>query len=303
MHLRKLAANLPWRRFGSAEPRQRKMTVLGPRGFYRLAYVEWGDPDNPRVLLCVHGLTRNGRDFDRIASALADRWRVVCPDVPGRGESDWWEFKTDYGNPNYVPACAALIARLGVEKVDWLGTSMGGIIGMLTASMPQAPIARLIVNDVGPFIPKAAVERIATYVGADPRFADLDEAERMYRQIAAPFGIKRDEDWRFLARISTRPAEEGKLRLHYDPGIAIPFKAAPIADLAFWPVWDAIKCPVLTLRGVESDLLLPETAEEMTRRGPKAELAVVPGCGHAPALMEEDQIGIVRNWLERTPAT
>ncbi len=161
-------------------------------------------------------------------------------------------------------------------------------------------MSRLIVNDVGPFIPKAALDRIAAYTGADPRFATIEEAEAMYRQVAAPFGIKKDEDWRFIATISTRPAEDGKLRLHYDPGIAIPFKAGPVTDIAFWPVWDAIKCPVLALRGVDSDLLLPATAEEMTKRGPKAELALIQGAGHAPALMEPDQIAVVKDWLART---
>lgn len=295
-----LGAIWPWSG-RSGEPRQHYVPVLGPHGFYKLAYVEWGDPRNPRVLVCVHGLTRNARDFDYVARVLARDYRVVSVDMPGRGESDWWDYKTDYSNLNYVPACAALIARLGVDRVDWLGTSMGGIIGMLVASTPNSPIARLIVNDVGPMVPKAALEHIATYVGADPRFESIEGAEKLFRQIAAPFGIKKDEDWRFLTRISVRPAEGGKLRMHYDPGIAIPFKAAPITDWAFWQVWDAIKAPTLVLRGTESILLLPETAAEMTKRGPKTELALIPGCGHAPSLMEPDQIKIIVDWLARTP--
>jgi pimeloyl-ACP methyl ester carboxylesterase len=290
-----LDALMPWRRH--VQPRQRYLSVLGPRGFYRLAYAEWGDRNNPRVLVCVHGLTRLGRDFDELAQALSSHYRVVCPDMPGRGESDWFQHKMDYGPANYVAACAALIARLGVEKVDWLGTSMGGIIGMTMASLPNAPIKRMIVNDVGPFIPKAALERIASYTGADPRFADLAEAELTLRRLAAPFGIQRDEHWRRFTAISTRPDGSGKLKLHYDPGIAMPFKEGPIADAAFWPVWDAIKCPVLVLRGAESDLLLAQTAKEMTERGPKAKVIEVPGCGHAPALMEESQIALVRDWL------
>jgi len=286
---------LPWRH--RAEARQKFVPVLGPRGFYRLAYREWGAADNPRVLVCVHGLTRLGRDFDDVARAMSRDYRVVCPDMPGRGESDWFDHKMDYQPPNYAAACAALIARLGVERVDWLGTSMGGIVGMVVASMPNSPIARMIVNDVGPFIPKAALERIAAYTGTDPRFADFAEAEGMFRKNAAPFGIKRNDHWRRLTEISVRSAEEGKLKLHYDPGIAIPFKAGPIVDSVFWPVWEAIKCPVLVLRGAESDLLLAQTAKEMTERGPKAEMVEIPGCGHAPALMEDDQIAIVRNWL------
>jgi len=289
---------MPWRR--TQEPRQKFVKVLGPRGFYRLAYVEWGASDNPRVLVCVHGLTRLGRDFDDVARALSGSYRVICPDMPGRGESDWFEHKMDYATPNYVAACATLIARLGVDTVDWLGTSMGGIVGMTMASLPNAPIKRMVINDVGPFIPKSALERIASYTGADPRFADFAEAEATIRKLAAPFGIRRDEHWQRLTRISTRPAGNGKLRLHYDPGIAIPFKAGPITDAAFWPVWDSIKCRVLVLRGAESDLLTAATAKEMTERGPKAELVEIPGCGHAPALMEEDQIAVIRNWLART---
>ncbi len=252
--------------------------------------------------MCVHGLTRLGHDFDYVARALAKDYRVICPDMPGRGKSDWFDLKMDYATANYVAACAALIARLGVERVDWLGTSMGGIIGMTLASMPNAPVARLIVNDVGPFIPKAALDRIAAYTGTDPRFATIEEVEAMYRQVAAPFGIMKDEDWRFLAQISVLPADGGKLRLHYDPGIVIPFKAMPITDVAFWPIWDAIKCPVLALRGADSDLLLQKTADEMTTRGPKAELSIVQGAGHAPALMEPDQIEIVQAWLAKTKA-
>ena len=284
-------------RHPAAEPRQEFVSVLGAHGFYRLAYREWGDPANPRVLVCVHGLTRLGRDFDYLARALSATYRVVCPDMPGRGESDWFEHKMDYQPPNYVTACATLIARLKVERVDWLGTSMGGIVGMMLAATPKAPIARLILNDVGPFIPKAALERIATYVGADPRFADPAAAEAAIRVLAASFGIKRDEDWRYMTEISTKTAEDGKLRLHYDMGIALPFKAQPITDVAFWSVYDAIKVPALVIRGAESDLLPAKTAEEMTQRGPKAKLVTLAGCGHAPALMEPDQIAVVRDWL------
>ena len=292
-----LNALTPWRR--NAGPRLKFAPILGPRGFYRLAYREWGSATNPRVLICVHGLTRLGRDFDHLAGVLARDYRVICPDMPGRGESDWFDHKMDYQAPNYVAACAALIARLEVERVDWLGTSMGGLVGMIMASMPNAPIARMVVNDIGPFVPKAAIERIASYTGTDPRFANLAEAEAMYRKNAAPFGIKRDDHWRHLTEISVRPADKGQLRLHYDPGVVIPIKSAPITDQAFWPVWDAIKCPVLVLRGTELDLLLAQTAREMTERGPKAEWVEIPGCGHAPALMEDDQIAIVRNWLAK----
>lgn len=277
--------------------KHKHILALGPHGFFRMAYTEWGDPANSRVLLCVHGLTRNGRDFDRIAQALAGRWRVVCPDMPGRGESDWLEDKRDYAVPVYAGAIAALIAHLGVEQVDWLGTSMGGIIGMHIAALPRSPIRSLIVNDVGPFLPAAAIERIAAQLG-ESRFDSLDAVEERLRTRYASFGALTDEDWRHLAEISARPTGDGGFRMHYDPGIADAMSGQKIADIAFWPVWESIRCPVLALRGAESDLLLAETAEEMSRRGPRAEVAVIPGCGHAPALMDAHQIGVVRHWLE-----
>lgn len=279
--------------------RKKYLLGLGNHCFHRLAYTEWGDPANPRVLVCVHGLTRNGRDFDMLAEALADRWRVICPDMPGRGDSDWLPEKTDYVPPTYRADCAALIARLDVEQVDWLGTSMGGIIGIGLAAMPNAPIRRLILNDIGPFIPAAALRRIAEYVGVDRRFPDLGEAEHYLRAAMASFGVRRPEHWRYLAGTSTRPAEGGGLRLHYDPGIAQTFVGQKIEDVSFWPVWDAVRCPSLVLRGAKSDILLPETAAEMTTRGPRPELVQFPGCGHAPMLMEAEQIAAVRAWLER----
>lgn len=279
--------------------RRKHLQGLGPHGFHRVAYAEWGDAGNPRVLVCAHGLSRTGRDFDALAEVLAERWRVVCPDMPGRGDSDWLPVKADYALPTYLGDCAALIARLDVEAVDWLGTSMGGMIGMTLAAQPGSPIRRLIVNDVGPFIPAAGLRRIATFVGGAPRFADLAEAEAFLRRALAPFGIDRDEDWRRVAEISTRPAEGGGLRLHYDPAIGAAAFPAKIEDVALWPLWEMIRCPTLVLRGAESDILTRDTAEEMTRRGPKAELVEFPGCGHAPALVAPDQIGAVRRWLER----
>lgn len=282
--------------------RQSSLPVLGPHGFYRMAYTEWGAADNPRVLICVHGLTLCARDFDYIAQALSDEWRVVCPDMPGRGESDWLDVKADYAISTYASACAALIARLGVDQADWLGTSMGGIIGMHLACLPKAPITRLIVNDVGPFIPKASLQRIGEYVGADPRFSSFDSAEGAFRRSYTSFGLSKDEHWRHFVEHNTRPTSDGKLRLHYDPGIAQAFLGGEITDIVFWPAWDAIRAKTLVLRGADSDLLLPETAQEMTQRGPKADVVTIPGCGHAPPLMEESQIALVRNWLEKNSA-
>ncbi len=278
------------------------MKVLTPGGFARLAWTEWGAADAARTVLCVHGLTRNGRDFDPLAASLAAAgWRVVCPDVPGRGRSEWLRRPEDYAYPVYLSALAALIARLAVERVVWVGTSMGGLIGMMLAAQPGTPIVRLVLNDVGPFIPKAAIARIAEYVGKDPRFPDLAAAEAHLRRVHAPFGNLSDAQWRHLALYSTAPADDGALRFHYDPAIAKAF-GGPAEDVDLWPVWEAVACPVLVVRGVESDLLLEATAAEMTRRGAAAAAGLVrrhdvAGAGHAPALMDADQIGVVRGFL------
>lgn len=279
-------------------PRQRSVRCIGPHGLHRMAYVEWGDPANPRVLVCVHGLTRVSRDFDFLARALAAEYRVVCPDVPGRGGSDWLPVPDDYGFPLYVADMVTLLARLDVDQVDWVGTSMGGLIGMVLACQPESPIRRLVLNDVGPAIAPGAVERLLQYVGKAPVFVDEDAAEAYIRQVSAPFGALSDGKWRHLTEHAIRPAEGGGWRMHYDPSIAVPFQKNPVPENAdLWPVYDAIRCPTLVLRGEQSDLLLRETALEMTQRGPKARLAEIPGVGHAPMLLDEPQIGIVAGFL------
>jgi pimeloyl-ACP methyl ester carboxylesterase len=218
----------------------------------------------------------------------------------GRGRSDWLADPAGYGYPQYCADMAALIARLGVERVDWVGTSMGGLIGMMLAAQPNTPIARLAINDVGPFIPKAALERIAAYLGKAPAFADLGALEAYLREVHAPFGALTDAQWAHLAEHSARPAESGAagaVALHYDPAIRVAFEQEPLADVDLWPLWDAVACPTLVLRGAESDLLPARTAAEMATRGPHAEIAEIEGCGHAPALMDEQQTGLVRDWL------
>jgi pimeloyl-ACP methyl ester carboxylesterase len=264
-----------------------------------MAYREWGDPQNPRVLVCAHGLTRCGRDFDRLAGAMSDRYRVVCPDVAGRGDSAWLADPMLYQLPQYVNDMVTLVARLDVDQVDWVGTSMGGLIGMTLASLPDSPVHRLVVNDAGPVVTKASLERIATYVGMAPVFPDLAVAEQYVRAVSATFGPHSDEEWRFLTEVVMRPNAGGGLRLHYDPRLAEPFRAhMPEKDLELWNLWDAIRCPTLVLRGALSDLLTRETCEQMAQRGPKAKVVEIPGVGHAPTLMHFDQIAIVRRYLE-----
>jgi pimeloyl-ACP methyl ester carboxylesterase len=276
-------------------PRLRGLKVLGLRGFIDVAYAEWGTGD--RTAICVHGLTRNGRDFDWLAPALVERgWRVLCPDMPGRGCSAWLTEPKDYGYALYLSVAAALIARADAERVSWVGTSMGGIIGMMVAAQPSAPLDALILNDVGALIPKAAIARIGTYVGSAPAFADLDAAEAYLRRVHAPFGALTDAQWRHMAVHGTRKAEDG-LRLNYDPAIALPFKEQEPQDVDLRPVWEKVSCPTLILRGATSDLLLAETAAEMSAGG-RAGLIEFPNCGHAPSLMEPAQIAAVVDFLE-----
>lgn len=245
----------------------------------------------------MHGLTRNGRDFDVLAAALAADYRVVCPDVVGRGASDWLAEKIDYGYPQYVSDMSALIAHVNADHVHWVGTSMGGLIGMLLAALPQSPIGRLVMNDVGPFLPAAALERIAAYVGGDPRFSSRAELDAYLREIYAPFGPFTDEQWQGLVRSSERRLDDGRIGLSYDPGIAVPIKALPRQDIDMWPIWNDVECPVLVIRGERSDVLPAEVADRMTTSGPRATLTVLPGIGHAPTLMSDDQVALISEWL------
>ncbi len=276
---------------------------LGTKGFHRMHYVEWGDPAAERVVVCVHGLTRNGRDFDTLAQALQPELRVVCPDVVGRGKSDWVQAKEEYSYPQYCADMTALIARVtastsgSARQVHWVGTSMGGIIGMLLASRPNTPIARLVLNDVGPWIPKAALERLATYVGKDPRYRTLEEVEAYVRFVSASFGPLTNEQWRHLTVHNAKQHPDGSWGMNYDPGIGLPLQQSPLADVDLWPYWDAITCPTLLLRGAQSDLLLKETATVMSRRGPQPSLVEFEGVGHAPMLMADDQIKAVKDFL------
>jgi len=265
-----------------------------------MAYTEWGDPGNPRVLICVHGLTRCSRDFDFLAQALADEYRVVCPDVVGRGCSDWLKVKSLYGMPQYVADMVTLIARLDVEEVHWLGTSMGGLIGMGLAVQENTPITRLVLNDVGPVVTAASLKRIGEYVGRDPRFDTIEEAEQFVRAVSATFGEFSDAQWRHLTEHVVRSAADGKIEFRYDPGIAEPFRQAMGdggKDIELWPFYDAIRCPTLVVRGALSDLLLPATVAQMAQRGPRASCVEIANVGHAPMFMEPAQVEVVRRFL------
>ncbi|MGE5269610.1 MAG: alpha/beta fold hydrolase [Thiohalocapsa sp.] len=280
----------------------RSLPALGPQGFVNVAYWEWEGPPGAPTVLCVHGLTRNGRDFDFLAEALSPRFRVVCPDMPGRGRSDWLDDAKDYSFPYYLSVLAALYARLDVPSVHWVGTSMGGLIGMLFASLPKSPVRRLVLNDIGPVLPQAGLQRIGAYVGRDPGFSNRQELEAYLRDVHAAFGPLSEAQWRHLVAHAGRTRDDGKLGLAYDPKIGAAFRAreaegTSLQEVDFWQFYDRIRCPTLVLRGAQSDILTAEDAARMRERGPKAELVEFAGLGHAPALMAEDQIKAVNDFL------
>ena len=282
-------------------PRQGALRYLLPQGFFTLRWWEWGpeaEEAKGAPVVCVHGLTRTGRDFDALARALAaEGLRVLCPDLPGRGLSDWLPDPALYVPPTYVTALSHLLARLE-GPVDWVGTSLGGICGIAVAALPGNPVRRLVLNDIGAHVPKAAIGRIRDDVGQEGSFPDLAAVEAHLRRVHAPFGALSDAEWRHLAETSCRPGEEGGLRLHYDPAIAVPIRAAEPEAMDLSPFWQRVQAPTLLIRGAESDLLLAGTAAEMARR-PGVEVVEIPGVGHAPALMDPAQTALVAAFLRR----
>lgn len=277
---------------------EREVRCASASGLHRMAYTQWGDPDNPKVLICVHGLTRNGRDFDELARAMASDYRVICPDVVGRGRSDWLRDPSAYVFPQYVADLLVLLARLDVESVDWLGTSMGGVIGMWIASQEDSPIARLVLNDVGPLIPVASLQLISEYVGRAPRFDTYDDAEKYVRLVSQPFGRLTDAQWRHLTEFSLQHAADGRLEMRYDPAIGDPFRhELQAGDVNLWPLYDSIRCPTLVVRGADSTVLTRDTLREMATRGPRPQTAEIAGAGHAPMFLDDAQIQVVREFL------
>ena len=281
------------------EPRRRSVQCISPKGLHRIAYLEWGDPRNKDVLVCVHGLARSSRDFDELARDLCGHFRVACPDLAGRGDSDRLADPALYVVPQYVSDMVTLIARLDAESVNWVGTSLGGLVGMALAAQAGSPIKRLFLNDVGPVIAKVALERIASYLGQTPAFNSIEEAEKYIRAVSASFGPHTEAQWRFLTETFVRKDAQGKWRAHYDPRIADEYKRTlPAQDIELWYLYDAIRCPTMVLRGAQSDLLSRQTVEAMAGRGPKAKVVELAGVGHAPTLLNPDQIAIVRDFLQ-----
>jgi len=283
------------------EPRLNHVQCLDNRGLHRMAYWEWGDAANPRVLVCAHGLSRQGRDFDTLAQAMAGEYRVVCPDVVGRGHSDWLADPAGYAIPAYVADMVTLLARLNASTVHWVGTSMGGLIGLGLAALPHSPLQRLVLNDVGPTIEPQSLARIGSYLGQRAHWATLDEAADALWAISQGFGPHTRDQWLALTRPQLKPDGDG-FKPHYDPAIAVPFRAitpeaAAAGEALLWHFYSQVTCPTLLLRGALSDLLAPATALAMTQRGPKARLVEVAGVGHAPMLVQPDQVQLVRDFL------
>lgn len=277
--------------------RQHHFQSMHTGGFHRLAYTEWGDPANRDIVICAHGLTLNSRYFDWFAKACEDHYRVICPDTVGRGKSEWISPEL-YWFDQYLPDAAALLARVGTEKVNWVGTSMGGLIGIYLASKKKHPIKRLVLNDVGPFVPKEGLQGIADYIGKDERFQNHDEVEAHLRKLYPKFGDLTAVQWRHLARIGSQLTEDGDLRLAYDPRIREKFRKSE-GDFEVWDLWEKIDIPVLILRGSESGILTQQTLDEMLKRNPNAQSHVFEGIGHAPPLMAGDQIDIVLDFLAK----
>ena len=282
-------------------PRLKHVQCLDSQGLHRMAYWEWGDPANPRVLVCAHGLSRQGRDFDTLARAMRADYRVVCPDVVGRGHSDWLTDAMGYSLPAYVADMVTLLARLQADTVHWVGTSMGGLIGIGLAALAGSPVSRLVLNDVGPAIEPVSLQRIGSYLGQPQHWASEGQAADALWAISQGFGPHSREQWLALTRPQLR-ADGAGFKSHYDPAIALPFRLvtpelARLGEAALWQAYDKLRCPTLLLRGEGSDLLSPATAQSMTGRGPRARLVQLPGVGHAPTLVQPEQVQIVREFL------
>jgi pimeloyl-ACP methyl ester carboxylesterase len=275
-------------------PRSQYLPVAG----HEIHLTAWGDTGDPALMLW-HGLARTGRDFDTLARHFADRFHVLCPDAIGRGLSSWSASPdTDYTIPAYCLHAIELLDRLGIAQCRWVGTSMGGLIGMALAGTAETAsrIERLVLNDIAPRLNQTAIDRILAYAATVPEFATMAEFEGFLRAVYAPFGRLTDAEWRLMAETSMRRRDSGRISSHYDPAVMQVF-AEQFQTFDMWETFDAITCPVLALRGECSDLVEAQVAEEMTRRGPKPRLVAIPGCGHAPALNVPEQIAVLEDFL------
>lgn len=290
---------------------------LSEEGFHRVAFTEWGKAKNSHIpIICVHGLTRNGRDFDPLAQFLSERGKhVFCPDIVGRGDSDTLKIPLHYTYEQYIADMNGMIARTGATMIDWIGTSMGGLIGMMLAAQTNSPIRRLILNDVGPQIPVRALQRLARYVGRDPVFTSLDEATQYFKTTYSEIGQLTESQWRKITENSVREISPGQFVSKTDKGVLLsqakskiawrafmhPHKAleGTLFDIDLWHIWRKITCPVLVIHGKQSDLLLPEIISKMREIHGDTDLLEIPDAGHAPALFATAEHEFIYDWLAR----
>jgi pimeloyl-ACP methyl ester carboxylesterase len=287
----------------AARPRHGRFRGLGVSGFHELHYLEWGRRDSKRVIVCAHGYSGNARDFDYLARELSREARVICVDMAGRGESEWLKAPMGYHFGQFVADIHSLLAHLKVAEVQWVGTSMGGLLGMLLAAKAASPVKRLVMNDVGAFLPIDALQAIARNLEAPESFASRAELEAHLRHTHREWGQLTAEQWRHLALHGSRRGGDGRYRLHYDPEIARVVRPMPLTPgLFFWDAWYRVRCPALLLRGETSQVFPREVADAMLDVKPEAELVEFAGCGHVPALMSPEQVGVVRNFLRGVPS-
>jgi pimeloyl-ACP methyl ester carboxylesterase len=288
------------------EAKIKSVQCFSMSGLHQMAYKEWGEQDNPNVLVCVHGVTRVSDDFDNLAQSLCKDYRVVCPDVVGRGRSGSLVNPQLYRLPQYVSDMVTLLARVLAngerQTVDWFGTSMGGLIGMGLASLPDSPVSKLVLNDIGPTLDSVAIQRIGDYIAQEVRFPTFKAGAEFVKMVSTTFGEHTDAEWHKLAADVLRQDKDGSWVRHYDMGLALPFQSvtpesAKADEAMLWAAYDAIRCPTLLVRGEDSDLLSRETAQAMTQRGPKAKLVEIPNVGHAPTFLHDDQIAIAKDFL------
>jgi pimeloyl-ACP methyl ester carboxylesterase len=278
---------------------------LNSQGFHRIVYSDWG-PADAEPIVCVHGLTGNGHDFDVLAEELIqDGYRLVAVDLAGRGRSDFLGNPLDYNYTQYCQDLTALLAQLGIDRpgsVDWIGVSLGGLLGIRLAGMENSPIRRLILNDVGPEVPKNALDFIHTVISQTYTFGTIRDLENRMRQTRGlTWGPVTDEQWRFMAEHNARALESGEITYAYDPEIAVIFESEPTGETDLWSFWERIECPVQVLQGGKSMVLTDKIVKDMDRRGPEFDLVVFEDCGHVPSLMADEQIESIRQWLNETP--
>jgi pimeloyl-ACP methyl ester carboxylesterase len=285
----------------SLEPdRYGSVRGLSTSGFHKIAYTDWGPPDAETTVVCVHGLTRQARDFDYLASALAALgYRVVCPDLAGRGRSDWLPSMLDYVFPQYCADMATLLATLGSKKIHWIGTSLGGLIGMVLAGMSASPVSALVVNDIGPDVPTSAVARVGFRIAGDPRsFASIEEAERYNRKTFAACGALTDEQWRHFTVHALRHDEAANRYIPVmDPKVGTAYGWLWYYQMTLWQYWEKINVPILAIRGAQSDFVPERLLREMKRRAPQMTSHEVAGAGHMPMLMSAEEIGVISTFL------